>query len=115
MSIQALAGLLPAWYTPKGQDDDDKPTRFKVRPLDGEQYGDVAEHVGVVNGAVRLSSRGISQCLKHALIGWENFTGVDGDVAFFAANFRLIPYLIRVELATHIFIISSLSEEQEKN
>ncbi len=113
MSIRAIEGLVPAWYTPAGQDDV-APARFKLRPLDGEQYGDVADHVGVINDDVRISSKGIGICLRHALVDWDNFEGSDGPVPFSIHAQRLIPYTVRAELATHVFVASGVSDDQKK-
>ncbi len=113
MAIKAIEGLTATWYTPADQDDND-PTRFKVRPLDGEQYGDVADYVALINGEVRITSKGVSVCLKHALIDWDNFNTSDGPVGFSAHAQRLIPYSTRAELATHIFVTSGLTDEQKK-
>jgi len=115
MGIKALEGLVPTWYTPEGQDKDDKPTRFKFCPLDGDQYAEVADHVALVNGSIRISALGQKICLSTALKGWENFEDSNGPIEFMPSNFRLIPYSDRVGLAMHIFTSSSLSGEQSKN
>lgn len=115
MGIKALEGLVPAWYTPIGQDDDDKPTRFKLKPLNGDQYAEVMDHFRVEEERLHVKAAGQKICLKHALVDWENFADSSGDVEFLPTNFRLIPYSQRTELVTHIMLKSALSEEQEKN
>ena len=118
MGIQALEGLVPAWHTPAGQVEDDPanpPTRFKCKPLDGDEYAEVADHVRLVNGLPRITATGQKLCLMYGLVDWENFKDSSGKVEFMAGNFRLIPYLERTALTSHIFNVSSLSGEQEKN
>jgi len=115
MSIKALEGLVPTWYTPAGQDEDDKPTKFKCQPLDGQQYAEVSDHVKVAGSRIVISAEGQSLCLKYGLIDWENFNDSAGPVAFIPSNHRLIPFATRVDLTVHIFASSSMSGEQEKN
>lgn len=115
MGIKALENLVGCWYTPEGQDDETT-TRFKCRPLDGEQYGNVVGHFSRgENGGLTISGEGHKICLRYGLEDWENFNNANGEVKCFAANHRLIPFAVRNELVTHILEISSLSGEQEKN
>ena len=115
MGIRALENLVASWYTPEGQDEEN-PTRFKCKPLDGEQYGNIVGHFARgENGGLTISGEGHKLCLRYGLEDWENFDDSSGPVKCFPANHRLIPFSIRNELVTHILEISSLSEEQEKN
>lgn len=115
MGVKALEGLQPSWYTPAGQDDGDKPTRFRLKPLDGDQFAEVADHVRPVDGVLKIDAQGQLLCLRYGLADWENFEDSSGPVRFQASNFRLIPYLTRTELSTKIFTMSSIDGEQEKN
>ena len=114
MTINALAPLVPTWFTPEGQSTD-APTRFRVRPLSGAEYGDVSDHVSVQGERTYIANAGRERCLQHALIGWENFVDASGPLEFNAVNLARIPYLTRMALVAHIMEISSLSGEQVKN
>lgn len=115
MGIKALEGLTPTWFTPPGQDGDDKPTRFKCRPLDGNEYAEVADYVGFIGGGLKIGAAGQLLCLRYGLADWDGFEDSAGPVEFNMVNIRRIPYSTRTALATHIFVSSNLSEDQEKN
>lgn len=116
MAIKALEGLAPEWYEPPGQAGDDYPTRFKIRPLDGAEFGEVADYVTMTeDGVPMIRAAGRDRCLKMALLDWEHFTGVGGPVEFSAANMRLIPHDVRVGIVNRVLMISTLTEDQEKN
>lgn len=117
MAIKALNPFAPSWYTPKEEEGSDNPTRFKIRGLDGEQMSYVgAELVFDASGNIRnISGKGIELALGYGLVDWENFENDDGPVKFNRANFRLIPYHLRLELAVQIVARSVPNEEERKN
>ena len=115
MGIKALSGLVPEWYTPAGQEDDPTPTRFRLRPLNGSEYGEVADYIDMVGGRIFIRNAGRDLCLKTALLDWENFEGFDGPLEFSMNAIDLIPHTLRVELVNRILEISTLGEEQVKN
>jgi len=112
MTIRALEGFVPTWYTPAGQDG--IVTRFKLKPLDGEEYGDVAEHFSFEDGMLKLSNQGMKNALAHGLVGWENFTTEAGAIDFSQAYFKTIPYYVRQDLAREIVLRSDLSPGEKK-
>lgn len=116
MSIRATEGLVPEWYTPPGQDGDPAPARFHIRPLNGAEFGEVADHLEITAAGAVIRHAGRERALAMGLIGWENFFDSSGkNLPFSAANARLIPHEYRTHIVTRIINISYMSEEQEKN
>jgi len=113
--IRALEGFAPEWYTPPGQDDSEPVTRFRIRPLDGAEYGEVADYVEIDDGQVMILSSGRNLCLQRGLLDWEHFSDSNGPVKFSQANARLIPHEYRMQLVARILTISNLDRDQEKN
>lgn len=112
----ALAQLSPTWYTPVGQSDDDEKTEFRLKPLDGDEYGELADHMRLENGVLRITAEGLRQGLRLGLVDWRNFTTTNGETLEFSrVNFRFIPYNVRADLVSRIVEISQLSEDTEKN
>ena len=115
MPINAIEGLAPEWYTPPGQDEEN-PTRFKVRPLDGAEFGEVADAVKFTDtGSPYITSAGRDRALVLALTDWENFNDSKGPMLYTRNNMRLIPHETRVAIVNRILAISTLTGEQEKN
>jgi len=112
--IKAIEGLSPQWYEPKGQKREPK-TTFRIRPLDGEEFGEIADFLSVENGQVFVTNKGRSRCIELALVDWANFNDSKGAVVFNMDNMRLIPHPIRSELASKIINISTLTGEEEGN
>lgn len=112
MAITPLAGLAPDWFTPESQKEDEKPTRFKIEPMDGLQYLELM-NMGTVDekGQFKPSTAGRKFMLSNCLKGWENF----GELEFNLENCRRIPPEILHELLNEIVIRSELDEGQEKN
>jgi hypothetical protein len=119
MAIKALNPFAPYWYVPKDEQksSEELKTRFRLRGLDGEQLGHVGpEFIMDEFGRVKnITGRGIEIALSFGVTDWENFNNDQGAVKFSRANFRLIPYDIRSELAVEIISASSPSEEERKN
>ncbi len=111
MSIKALSGIAPEWFAPK-QDDEENPTRFKIKPLSG------IEHLEVLSNCdgYLLTGKGITAALKSGVVDWENFNDVDGnEIEFSFSKFGLIPALVVNELADRIMELSTLRDKERKN
>lgn len=117
MAIKALNPFEASWWTPPSQKDDPNPTRFKLKGLDGTQNGYVAPELQIdEHGRVRgISGKGIELALTYGLIDWENFENDKGPVKFNRANFGLIPYDLRVDIALEVLVRSAPDEDARKN
>jgi hypothetical protein len=113
---KALNPFEPVWYTPKAEEGEETPVRFHLRGLDGERMGYIAPELLVNEQGIvtHVSGKGIEIALQHGLIGWEHFANDAGPVRFSRANFRLIPYDVRAELAVEIVLLSAPDEEEKK-
>lgn len=110
--MKPLNNLTQHWFTPEAEADNETPTRFKLKPLDGQQYMAVMlETKADEDGNLSLSSAGMNLALKHGLVGWENL----GDVPFSKNSFGRIPALELIGIASEIVRRSTLAEEQVKN
>lgn len=115
MKITALENFTPRWWTPPGQDAEPA-VEFKIQPLDGEQYAEVAQHVTVDDGQMRFGSAATKAALKFGLVGWRHFSTASGlELEHLVSNHRLIPFEVRAAIFAEILDISNLDEEQEKN
>ncbi len=112
--IKALEGFAPEWWTPEGQEQQN-PTRFKIRPLDGAEYGEVADHLSVEGTRFFISAKGREVALRYGLEDWENFANSKGPIEFSEENKRYIPTKIRGLIVTRIMKISQLSGDEVKN
>lgn len=117
MPITAIDNLSPSWYTPECEKDEENPTRFNLRPLDGLEYMEViAEVTKLESGDFSISSRGMQKAIRSGVVGWENFLGSNGkDIKFSPHNINKIPPLILQELASEVIERSELGAEAEKN
>ena len=115
--ITALSNIAAEFYTPTTEIDEENPTRFKLKPLNGIDYMNVITESGTnADGNFVLSASSGQRALKSGLVDWENFTFADGkDVKFSIHNFKLIPAEILAELIGQIMSISSTDASAEKN
>jgi len=113
MSITALTGLAPEWYTPE-QEGDDK-TKFYLKPLTGIEYAQVLATGDIKDGYIGLSAESTALCIKYGLIGWENFKGADGKpIEFSSALISSIPGSYLYPIAHKVFTMSMLAEIDKK-
>ena len=111
--ITALSGIVEEWFTPESEKDEDKPTRFKIKPMTPSQRESVMEMMGEDIG---IPVKNYGQVLKMSIVEWENFNDERGAAVKCSwTNHDKIPMATRMEIASHAIISSMVSEEQEKN
>jgi hypothetical protein len=114
---KALNPFAPWWYTPREDKDSPNPTKFKLQGLNGEQMGYIAPEFildAQSKSITNLTGKGVALALDFGLLDWENFNNDTGPVAFNRANFGLLPYGLRGELAFQVIIASHASPEAKK-
>lgn len=117
MAIKALNPFAAFWYTPRVEDGAPNPTRFKIRGLDGTEQGYLVPELEFDTTARMIkgmTGRGLELALGYGLVDWENFANDRGPVAFVPANFGMLDYALRVELAMQILTASYVQPEEKK-
>ena len=115
MTIQAITNLVADWYTPKSQLDDPEPTRFKLKPLDGQQYMNVmVESRDDGAGNPQLTPAGFNSALQQGVVGWENLMDGSRPVPFNKRGLGVVPMEILLELATEIVNRSTPDDDEKK-
>lgn len=116
MAIKPIQGLIAQWFTPSSEEGEENPTRFKLKPLDGLAFLDVMSQ-GIIreDGAFIPNPQGRMTLLKHGLVEWENFTDNGKDLKCNHTNFHRIPAVELAEICNELVVLSSFSEEAEKN
>lgn len=110
---RAAKQLSPYWFTVPG-DEDETPTRWRIKPLSEEERTDVT--METVDGAqFGITGRGISLALKYGLIDWEDYLDADGEqIVYASVHKKNIPVEYRIALATEIINNSTLDADTEK-
>lgn len=113
MSITALTGLVPEWYTPDSEKEKDDAARFKVKPLDSKQMVEIQAYHKEGGG---ISPEGLYRSMEISILEWENVLGVnDKPLKCTRGNVKAIPIEIIAEVGAHAISISFLDEDAEKN
>jgi len=113
--IKALNPFAPFWYTPREEAGADKPTRFKIRGLDGNQQSYLYPELILEGKSLKgMTGKGLEIALGYGLLDWENFANDQGPVAFVPANFALVEYVLRIELAMQILAASYVQAAEKK-
>jgi hypothetical protein len=113
--MKALNPFAAFWYTPRSEQGADKPTRFKIRGLDGAQQGYIAPELLFDERTLKgMTGKGMELALGYGLVDWENFENDQGPLACAPTNFALIEYGTRVELAMQILAASYVTPAEKK-
>ena len=114
MTIKAISTTLTGdWYIPKSEREEETPTRFYLKPLDGPT-GTIV--MAELNADFRLSAKGIVTALVKCLTNWENFQdSTGGQIPFSRANMDRIPIAIKNELAEFLLEQAMVTDEDKKN
>lgn len=117
MAITAISKLTAEDYIAQSDREDESPTRFRLRPLNGLQYMEVISELSRGDdGQLRISGKGMKLALQYGLVGWSNFRDSDGkEIKFNPVNVEKIPPVILSELAGEIINRSEIGEDERKN
>ena len=119
MATKALTGFTPTWFTPTDQRDKDidRPTRYKLKPLDGIQFLEVAANGDTqADGTFMPNHKGRLLLLRNGIKGWENVVDHDDEtLEFNIARIKFIPAPHLVECVNEILERSALGAADEKN
>lgn len=113
--MKALNPMAAFWYTPRGEEGAERPTRFKIRGLDGTQQGYVYPELKIDGKMViGMTGKGLELTLEYGLVDWENFANDQGPVPFTRQNLGMIDYAVRAELAMQIIAAGHVKPEEKK-
>lgn len=117
MSITALTGLVPEWYTPISQKDEDDPARFKLTPLDTKQMVEIQSyHITDGKGNGRISPEGLYRAFEISILEWENVNDRTGKpLKCTRNNIKTIPVDLIAELGAEAVSVSFLTDDDAKN
>lgn len=116
---KALRKLSPYWFM-LPDEPEDNPTRWRIKPLNGEELTEVQisnKVVGFDNNGdpiVQTDARSVALALKFGLIGWENFSDGENDIEYSEVNKKYISFEDRLALSWEIVKNSNMSLELEK-
>lgn len=114
MKIQALDNFTATWFEPEDQEGD--PVRFRIRPLDGEQYAQVAEHMRREGNRTLFTAAAEKLALRFGLVDWDGLKTPAGvEIPHGIAEHKRLPFVVRKIVFAEIMNRSSLSEADEKN
>lgn len=107
--MKLVNGLSPSWIERDG-------ARFHIKPLTQLGLIDVQNEIQARGKSVSVSARGIELILDECLQTWEGVTDEDGTpMACNAENKRALPAVAMAFIASQVYRLSVLSEEQRKN
>lgn len=114
MSIKALTGLLPEWYTPDGQDDDANPSSFELTPLKAAQIATLQKYFNAVTGAI--GGEGLYNAAVMGITNWKNIVDhEDKPLKFNRRNMNFLPYETLIVIGGEVLANSFLTGDDEKN
>ena len=114
MTIKALTGLVPEWFTPEGEKEDSDPAEFLLRPLRAPQVAKLQGEFHSESG--EISGKGLYEAAVAGITDWKNVVNHEGKVLKFnKVNLDLLPYALILELGGHVLARSFMTDEDEKN
>ena len=117
MSIQAMTGLVPEWYTPEVEKDDaneESRASFHCFPLTQPQVLEVQQYYDSVKKDFIPTAYAVAYRL--GCRGWKNVTDHEGKpLKWNPNNMDRIPAQILAEVGANIINISVMGADDEKN
>jgi len=117
MTITALTGLAPEWYTPP-QHGDGEQTAFELRPLNGLEYATIQAMISSAAddaAAVVMTESRIRYVIERGLVGWRNFNDGNGaPLTFMRERINRIDSATLADLVNEIMTRSQLNDAQKK-
>lgn len=114
MTIKALTGLVPEWYTPKDEEGKSEPAEFNLKPLTSPQVAKLQSYFNLESG--EISGTGLYEAALMAVIGWRNITDhEDKPLPCNQVNLKKLPYAVLIELGGESLSRSFITDEDEKN
>ena len=114
MSIKALTGLVPEWYTPEGQEDNDNPAAFELTPLKAPQVATLQKYFDKVTG--EIDGEGLYKAAVMGITNWRNILNHENKpLKFSRRNIEFLPYEKLLIIGGEVLANSFITEDDEKN
>lgn len=116
MSIRALDGISPEWYTIPDQEEcgEEDKAQFRIWPLTGPQLLEVNQHFELETSTI--AGPGLYLAFKLGCKDWRNIKDRrDEEMKFSKLNFDYIPPQVLAQVGSRIVKISMLTEEELGN
>ncbi len=114
MTVKALTGLVPEWWTPDSEKEDSDPAEFLLRPLKAPQIAKLQGEFHSESG--EISGKGLYEAAVAGIADWKNVVNHEGKpLKFTRSNIDVLPYVLILELGGQILSRSFLTGEDEKN
>lgn len=110
--------IAPAWFTPADEEGKEDAARYRIRPLDGMEFLEVAPHMYLdASGYIHYDGKGMQILIRYGLMDWENhFDPETGEcIEFNREALRRIPPLRLKVIAQEIADRTQLTEGERKN
>jgi|GEM_PF-2376695 len=121
MAMKLAGGLVEGWYTLRAEQDsenpDEKPTRFKLKPLTQIELLEVmSEGDSLSDGSFVPNHTGRLILLRRGLVGWDEVYDSNGEKKEFSkSEANNLPAQVLGEIANEIILRSVLTEEEKKS
>jgi hypothetical protein len=120
MSVRALVGITPEWWTPETETEPDtdghiaeRPAAFYLHPLTGPQMMEVQEFFDLENRTIKTG--GLLRAARFGLKDWRNVLDENDKEIDFDASLNKLPAEWIANAGAQIIANSVISEETEKN
>ena len=114
MTIKALTGLVPEWFTPEGEKEDSEPAEFLLRALNAPQVSKIQREFDTETGAI--SGVGLYEAAVLGVTDWKNVVDHESKPLHYSRrNLDVLPYALVLELGGQVLANSFLTGEDEKN
>jgi len=112
MSITALTGMVPEWFTPETEKGSDDPARFKLKPLDSKQMVEIQGYHK--DGGIQ--AEGLYRAMELSIVEWENVNDIQGKpLKCNRNNIKTLPIEVIAECGAQAISVSFLTDDEEKN
>lgn len=114
MAIKAITDLTPEWFTPEGQEGDENPVKFLIKPLNGLQHAEIIGELRQEGEGFRITTDGITKALKYGLEDWIGVEGESGPINYQFKNLKYLPGDYHHLVAGEILRKTTISEDEQK-
>ena len=114
MGIVAVDPLSKTEFIPESEKESETPTKFFYTPMKESEKVEMAMRFNGGTGV--LQEKFLTTLVNNHLAGWENFNDSKGEpVKFSKENFDRVPWVILLEIGSHILESSGFLEVERKN